>query len=437
MDILLQSLVVLTALIFGSKYKGIGLGVWGGLGVLVLALFFGVTPSKPPIDVILIILAVVTAGAMMDAAGGIDYMVGLAERIIRANPNRIVFVAPLVTWIFSFLGGTAHICNSIMPVIYEVSHSVGIRPERSMTTAMCACQQSLVASPVSACTAAMLGLLVTKDPSITLGQIMMVTIPATLIAVVVTSFVMLRYGKDLKVDEEYQERVRQGLVKVPQVKEKSALPKGAKLSAALFIFGVCYVVASGFWPELRTPLGAKKAIGMATFLQIVMLSVGCLILLICRPNIKVARDSRLLQAGVTAAIALFGIAWLGDTFFAAHKASFVANLGVIMREYPWLFAIFLFLGASVINSQAATVRTLMPLGVAIGMPVGQLIGVLPAVNATAFFPTAGILIATMNYDLSGTCKIGKWVLNHSFMLPTLVATFTSTACALILQSVMF
>ncbi len=436
MDIFLQALVVIAALMLGSKEKGIGLGVWGGLGVLVLALVFGVHPKSPPVDVILIILAVVTAGSIMDAAGGITFMVRIAERIIRANPSRIVFVAPLVTWFFSFLGGTAHICNSLMPVIYEVSHSVGIRPERSMTTAMVACQQSLVASPVSACTAAMLGLLVTMNPDVTLGHILAVTIPSTLLAVLVTSCVMVRHGKDLSEDPEYQARVASGLVKVP-VLSHDPLPKGARLSAGIFILGVVYVVASGFFPELRTPAGSEKAIGLATFLQVVMLSAGCAILVICRPNLALAAKSNLLKAGVTASIALFGIAWLGDTFFAAHKAFFVESIGGVMKAYPWLFALFLFAGASVINSQAAAVRTLMPLGLALGLSAGTLVGVYPAVNATAFFPTCGILIATMNYDLSGTCRIGKWVLNHSFMLPTLVATATSTAAAMLLQVFVF
>lgn len=435
--IFLETAVVIAALCLGAKYKGIGLGIWGGLGVMILALFFGVMPSRPPIDVMLIILAVVTAASIMDAAGGVEYMVRIAERVIRANPNRIVFVAPLVTWFFSFLGGTAHICNSLMPVIYEVSHSVGIRPERSMTTAMAACQQSLVASPVSACTAALLGLLASRDPSITLGHILGITIPATLVAVFVTSCVMVHYGLDLDKDPEYQARVKAGLVQVPKIDRTKPLPKGAALSAALFILAVVFVVVAGFYPELRTPFGAKKAIGMAQFLELSMLSIGAIILVVCRPSLEDARRSNLLRAGVTAAIALFGIAWLGDTYFTAHKAQFVQYLGGVIKEYPWLFAIFLFAGGSVINSQAATVRTLMPLGITLGMSTGSLIGVYPAVNATAFFPTAGILIATMNYDLSGTCKIGKYVLNHSFMVPTLTATFTATVAAYLLQSLVF
>lgn len=232
MDVLLQAVIVFGAVMLGVRYKGIGLGIWGGAAVLVLALVCGLKPTSAPIDVILIILAVITAVSVMYAAGGLDYMVSIAEKIIRANPNRIVIVAPLVTWFFTFLGGTAHMVNSLLPVIYEVSMSVGIRPERSMTISTIASQTALVASPVAACTAALLGLFAANGAgNITLGHIMIVTVPATLISVVCGAFAMLRYGKDLKDDPEYQARLAAGLV--PPVKPASArtnLPKSAQIS---------------------------------------------------------------------------------------------------------------------------------------------------------------------------------------------------------------
>ncbi len=289
MATLIQVVIVLGAILIGVRYKGIGLGIWGGAGVLILALFCGVKPANVPINVILIILAVISCVSIMDAAGGIDYMVRIAEKIIRANPNRIVFVAPLVTWFFGFLAGTAHIMNSLMPVIYEVSHEVGIRPERPMTVSCVAAQQALVASPVAACTAALLGLLATNGSSINLGQILMVTIPATLCAVLAASCAMLRYGKDLKDDPEYQARVAAGLVPpVTPAAKKPPLKKGAVLSMWIFIAGVVVAVAGGFFPEIRTPGFSGKPMGMATFLELTMFTAAAVILLLAsrRPRTR-------------------------------------------------------------------------------------------------------------------------------------------------------
>lgn len=437
MSVLLQVIIVLGAILIGVHYKGIGLGMWGGAGLLVLALFCGIKPTSAPINVMLIILAVITCVSMMDAAGGIDYMVRIAERIIRANPNRIVFVAPLITWFFGFLAGTAHIMNSLMPVIYEVSHEVGIRPERPMTVSCIAAQQALVASPVAACTAAILGLFAANGSNINLGQILMITVPATLLAVVITSCVMLHYGKDLKDDPEYQARVAAGLVPpVTPNTEKPPLPSGAKLSMWLFILGVCLAVAGGFVPAIRTPGFDGKPLGMATYLELVMFLTASMICLLCKAKTGDAMKSPIMRAGITAVICVFGLSWLGDSFINAHKAAWVADLGVFVKSYPWLMAVVLFFGSSLLNSQAVTVRTLLPLGFALGIPAPVLLGCYPGVNGTSFLPTSGVLIATIAYDQSGTTKIGKYVLNHSFMVPCVTATTSAVIIALLLQSVL-
>ena len=430
METLLQALVVVATVVLGVRFGGIGLGICGGAGLLALVEIFGLTPTKAPVDVILIILAVVTAASTMQAAGGIDAMVRLAEKIIRANPKRIVFVAPLVTWFFSFLGGTANICQALMPVIYEVSYAMKIRPERAMTVSAIAAQQSLVASPVAACTAALLGLLITKDPSIGLDQIMIVTVPSTLLAVLIASSVMFFYGKDLDKDEEYQQRVRDGLVIPPKPISHKPLPKTAYLSAIIFVLGVIFAVIAGFFPEIRTP-NTGKAIGMGTFLQISMFSSAFIMLLVCKPNVKKAVESSVMRAGISAVIVIFGLAWMADTFISAHKAQWMAALGDYIRTLPILFGIFIFFASSFLNSQAATVRAVMPLGLALGLPPVTLIGLYPAVNGTSFFPTSGPVISTIQFDQSGTTKIGKYVLNHSFMVPCVTATTSATIIALL------
>lgn len=434
MDVLLQAVVVVAAVLLGVRFGSIGLGICGGGGLMILNQVFGLKPTAAPVDVILIILAVVTAAATMQAAGGIDCMVRIAERIIRSNPKRIVFIAPLVTWFFSFLAGTANIVQALMPVIYEVSYSSKVRPERAMTVSAIAAQQSLVASPVAACTAALLGLLISKGSTINLGQIMMITVPATLVAVVITSVVMSFYGKELDKDPEYLQRVKDGLVLPPKPIEHKELPRTAAWSAIIFVLGIVFAVTAGFFPEIRTP-STGKPIGMGTFLQMSMLAASFMILIVCRPSMKKALESSVLRAGVSAIIVIFGIAWMADTFISVHRAEWIESMGEYIQHYPILFGVFCFFASSLLASQAATVRAIMPIGIALGLPPAALVGLYPSVNGTSFFPVSGPVVSTMQFDQSGTVKIGKYVLNHSFMVPMLTATISATLIAFALSKV--
>lgn len=311
--------------------------------------------------------------------------------------------------------------------------SVGIRPERSMTISTIASQTALVASPVAACTAALLGLFAANGAgNITLGHIMIVTVPATLISVVCGAFAMLRYGKDLKDDPEYQARLAAGLV--PPVKPASArtnLPKSAQISMWLFILGVAFAVTGGFIPAVRTPLGMAKPMSMSVFLQLCMFATSLLILLVCKPKLNDAMNSPVMKAGITAVICVFGLAWMGDTFIKAHSAEWVKDLGVYVQQAPWLLAFAFFFGSSLLNSQAATVRALYPLGFALGLPAPMILGMFPACLGTSFFPTSGVIVACINYDQSGTTRIGKYVLNHSFMLSVIVTTGISTVLGIV------
>lgn len=429
METLLQAVVVILAVVIGVHFGGVGLGICGGGGLIILCTVFGLQPTSPPVDVMLIIIAVVTAAATMQASGGIDYMVRIAEKIIRANPKRIVFVAPLVTWFFSFLSGTANICQALMPVIYEVSYAMKIRPERSMTVSAIAAQQSLVASPVAACTAALLGLLVSSGSATTLGQILAITIPSTLAAVIVTSTVMSFYGKDLDKDPAYQQRLKEGLVQPPKPIEHKPLPWTAGCSALLFVLGVAYAVVAGFFPEIRTAANGKVA-NMSIWLEISMFASAFVILIVCRPKTKDILASPILRAGIAAIIVIFGLAWMADTFISAHKKMWLDSIGAYVQAYPVLFAVFLFFASSFLASQAATVRAIMPIAIALGLPAATVIGLYPAVNGTSFFPASGPVISTMQFDQSGTIVIGKYVLNHSFIVPCVTATTVATLVAL-------
>jgi anaerobic C4-dicarboxylate transporter DcuA len=439
LSILLQFVVVLAAIWMGARSSGIGLGLWGAVGLLVLVVGFQVNPTSPPIDVMLIILAVIMAASVMDAAGGIDFLVRIAERIIRANPKYVTIVAPLTTWSFTFVAGTGHIVYPLLPVIYETAHQSGIRPERPMAVATIASQQAITASPVAAATAAMIGLF--SEKGLTqwgLPQILMICVPATLTGVVVAAIVSMFVGKDLKDDAEYQARLKAGKIPAPKAgAERPPLKPAAKLSAIIFLIGVALVVLFGFFPELRRLPGAKAPLAMPLVIEIVMLSVAAVMLLLTKINVDDVPKTPTLRAGVVAVIGIFGLAWLGDSFIGAHQNVIVPAIGEMTKAAPWTFALGLFFASVLLYSQAATTRALMPLGVALGIPPQFLIAMFPSVNGYFFIPTYGSLIAAINFDLSGTTRIGKYVLNHSFMIPGIAATVVAVFTGLVLAKVMF
>ncbi len=439
MAIVLQFVVVLAAIWMGSRFSGVGLGLWGAVGLLVLVVAFGVSPTSPPVDVMLIILAVIMAASVMEAAGGIDFLVRIAERIIRANPKYVTIVAPLTTWTFTFVAGTGHIVYPLLPVIYETAHRSGIRPERPMAVATIASQQAITASPVAAATAAMIGLF--SEKGLTqwgLPEILMICVPATLTGVVAAAIVSMFIGKDLKDDPEYQARLKAGQIPAPKADDDRApLKPSAKISAYMFLCGVALVVFFGFFPQYRQLPGAKAPLAMPIVIEIIMMAVAAMMLLVTRIDVDEVPKTATLRAGVVAVIGIFGLAWLGDSFIAAHKDVIVPAIGDWAKAAPWTFAFGLFFASVLLYSQAATTRALMPLGIALGIPPQFLIAMFPSVNGYFFIPTYGSLIAAINFDLSGTTKIGKYVINHSFMIPGLVATSVAVITGLFLARLMF
>ena len=355
------------------------------------------------------------AASVMDAAGGIDFLVRIAERVIRANPKYVTIVAPVTAWCFTFVAGTGHIVYPLLPVIYETAHQNGIRPERPMAVATIASQQAITASPVAAATAAMIGLF--SEKGLTqwgLPEILMVCVPASLTGVVVAAIVSMFIGKDLKDDPVYQARLAAGEIPAPvSAAERPPLKPAAKASAFIFLTGVALVVLFGFFPALRTLPGAKGALAMPVVIEIVMMAVAAAMLLVTKINVDEVPKTATLRAGVVAVIGMFGLAWLGDSFIAAHKDVIVPAIGHLAEVAPWTFAFGLFFASVLLYSQAATTRALMPLGIALGIPPQFLIAMFPSVNGYFFIPTYGSLIAAINFDLSGTTRIGKYVLNHS------------------------
>ncbi|WP_315101786.1 anaerobic C4-dicarboxylate transporter [Capnocytophaga sputigena] len=431
--IYIELLVVLLAIFIGARVGGIGLGIFGMIGLGILVFGFGLKPGNPPIDVMLIIVAVITAAATLQASGGLDYLVKVAEKILRKNPSMITFLAPVVCYFFTLFSGTGHIAYSLLPIISEIATDSKVRPERPLSISVIASQQAITASPISAATAALLSAELLGSKGITLGNILMVCIPATLIGVIVGAIAVRFMGVPLEKDPEYLRRLKEGLLEkenhsAGQESEKDQ--QRAKTSVIIFLMGVLSIVLFGSIDTLRPAFevnGEIQRIGMAQLIEIIMMSIAGLMIIFARVDINKAVKGSVFIAGMQAVIAIFGIAWMGDTFFNGNIEFFKMHIEQIVTQYPFLFAVALFVMSVLLFSQAATVRTLYPLGIALGIHPMALIAMFPAVNGYFFIPNYPTVVAAINFDRTGTTRIGKYVLNHSFQIPGFVATIVAIA----------
>ena len=430
----LQLIVVLAAIVIGARLGGIGLGVMGGTGLALLCFVFGLQPTAPPIDVMLMIVAVISAASCMQAAGGLDYMVKLAERLLRKHPAWVTLLSPLVTYLFTFVAGTGHIAYSVLPVIAEVARETKIRPERPLGIAVIASQQAITASPISAATVALLGMLAGFD--ISLFDILKISVPATLIGVLVAAFCSMKVGKELVNDPEYQRRLKEGMIesRLAETTVSFDLQK-ARISVGIFLLATFLIVLFGSVDALRPVFwadGKLVPLDMPSIIEIIMLSTSALILIICRIDGIKAVQGSIFSAGMQAVIAIFGIAWMGDTFIAGNLSSLTSSIEGVVQSMPWLFGVALFVMSILLYSQAATIRAVLPLGIALGISPWMLIALFPAVNGYFFIPNYPTVVAAINFDRTGTTRIGKYILNHSFMMPGMVCTIVSIAVGLLL-----
>ena len=429
----LQLLFVLLAIIVGARVGGIGLGVFGGLGLAVHTFIFGLEPTTPPIDVMLMIVAVIAAAGCMQAAGGLDLMVKWAEKILRRHPQRITLLSPLVTYLFTFFAGTGHVAYSVLPVIAEVARETGIRPERPMGIAVIASQQAITASPISAATVALLSML--AGYHITLFDILKISIPCTLVGVLAGAIYSMRVGKELKDDPVYQARLKSGeLSGANYCTAEVANPGKALTSVLLFLGATVGIVLFGSIDSLRPSFQTSEGVvvmQMAHIIEVLMLSVAALILLLTGTSGMKAAKSSVFNAGMQAVVAIFGIAWMGDTFISGNIAVIKENIFGLVTDMPWLFGIALFVMSILLFSQAATIRALLPLGMALGISPYMLIALFPAVNGYFFIPNYPTVVAAINFDTTGTTRIGKYVLNHSFMMPGLISTIVAVGLGIL------
>jgi anaerobic C4-dicarboxylate transporter DcuA len=386
------------------------------------------------------LLAVVTAVALMGAAGGVATVVRIAERVLRSNPRRITLLAPLVTYALIFAAGTQHVIYALLPVIAEVSRKAGVRPERPLSMSVIAAQHGLVASPVSAATVALAGAL--GGAGVSVPDILLVVIPATLAGVIAGIFSVAGRGASLDADPEYLRRLEAGEIREPEggAAANGSSNRGAVGSGIVFLLAIAAVVAIGLFPELR-PVYEQTSetvtetgqIEMGRAIMIVMLAAGAVMLLLFRADPEAAVRGGVMRGGLVALINILGIAWLGSSFFEANQTAIVDGISALVRAQPWIFALGLFSLSILLFSQAATVLLLAPVGLALGLPGALIVGLYPAVNGNFFLPTYGTVLAAVSFDQTGTTRIGRFLLDHSFMRPGVVTTAVATAVGVILS----
>ena len=435
--ILVQGAMLLGLIAVGVRFKGMAIGLFGALGVLLFVLLFRMAPGAVPVSAMLIIMSVVTAAGAMQLAGGIDYLVAQAQKVIRRFPNQITYVAPLTTFIFCVGAGTGNIYYSLMPVIYEVALANKVRPERPLALSATAGQLAITASPVSAAMAAMVGLLAPLGFHIT--DILLITLPASIAAIVVGGLVMSRIGKPLEQDPEYLRRVASGELTPPAADAQPKPPtRAGKISALLFLCGVLFIISAGIFAPLRPQVmvdGRLVGVDLAQLIQITMLTVAAAIVALAKVKASDIVKSSLFDSGMVAVVALFGVAWMANTFIAAHQTVIVDGLGALARQAPAMIAVALFAVAAMTTSQSSATFAIIPIGIALGLEPATLAAMWPAVVGVFLLPTNGSQIATVELDRTGSTRIGSAVINHSFLVPTLLYAVVAVGLGLLISRV--
>jgi anaerobic C4-dicarboxylate transporter DcuB len=434
MDILLQLAIILVCLFYGARKGGVALGLLGGIGIVIMTFVFQIPPGKPPVDVMLTIIAVVAASATLQASGGLEVLVQLAEKVLRRNPKYVSILAPFVTCSLTMLCGTGHVVYTMLPIIYDIAIKNNIRPERPMAASSIASQMGIMASPVSVAVVSLVAFLA-KMPvagqAIDFVVLLSITIPATLTGVLAIGIFSWFRGKELDRDDAFQQRIAD-----PEARKfiygDSVTLLGKTLTRSqwtamwIFIGAIAVVALLGAFPAWR-PVVSGKPISMVLTIQMFMLLAGALIILFTKTDPTLIGKTEVFRAGMIAVVAVFGIAWMADTVFEAHLPTLKATLTDLVKTQPWTYAIALLLVSKLVNSQAAAISAMVPVGLAIGVPPGYIVAFSAAAYGYYILPTYPSDLAAIQFDRSGTTHIGKYVINHSFILPGLIGV--STACA--------
>ena len=438
---ILQLCIVLGALWVGSRYGSLALGAISGIGLAILVFGFGLKPGNPPTDVIYIIIAAVTCAGIMQASGGMDWLIQIAERLLRKYPDRITFLAPLTTFFLTVLVGTGHVVYTLMPIICDIALKKGIRPERPCGVASIASQVGITCSPIAAAVVAFVTISNANGFDVTIPGVLMVSIPACICGLMAAAAASYHRGLDLDKDPVFQAKLKDPEQRA-YIYGNSAttldmqIPQSANNAVFVFIAALLVIVMFAIFPSLL-PSWDGKALKMNIVIQIVMIAAAALMIIFCKAQPKKAVSGPVWQSGMVAVVAIYGIAWMADTYFSNYMPEIQSMLEGVVKDYPWSIAIVFFLVSVLINSQGAVVVSMLPLAYSLGIDGPVLLGVLPSVYGYFFIPNYPSDIATVNFDRSGTTVIGKYLLNHSFMMPGLICVFTSTIVAYLLTLVFY
>ena len=438
---IIQLLIVLGALWVGSRYGSLALGAISGIGLAILVFCFSLKPGTPPTDVIYIIIAAVTCAGIMQASGGMDWLIQIAEKMLRKHPDRITFLAPLTTFFLTVLVGTGHVVYTLMPIICDIALKKGIRPERPCGVASIASQVGITCSPIAAAVVAFVTISNENGFDISIPGVLMVSIPACLCGLMAAAAASYHRGLDLDKDPEFQKKiadpVQRGYIYGSGATTlDKEIPQSAKNAVFVFLGALCIIVFFAIFQN-ALPSWDGKPLKMNLVIQIVMIAAAALMIIFCKAQPKKAVSGPVWQSGMVAVVAIYGIAWMADTYFSNYMPEIQAMLEGIVKDYPWSIALVFFMVSVLINSQGAVVVSMLPLAYSLGIAGPVLLGVLPSVYGYFFIPNYPSDIATVNFDRSGTTVIGKYLLNHSFMMPGLISVSVSTIVAYTLSLIFY
>lgn len=427
----LQLIVVLLAIYIGARLGSIAIGYAGGLGVLILCLLLGMKPGTIPMDVILIIMSVIAAIAAMQMAGGLDYMVKVAEKFLRKHPKQITVLAPFVTYMMTLLAGTGHTAYSTLPVIAEVAKEQGIRPSRPLSIAVVASQIAITASPISAAVVFVSGAL--EKYHVGYLELLAIAIPTTLVACLLTAVLCNFLGKELKDDPIYQERLAQGLVTLRGEQELVIQPF-AKQSVWIFMFTIVAVVVYATLISDKVGIIQHPTLPRNEAIMTFMLTAATVIAWFGKLNTSQILNAPTFKSGMSACICVLGVAWLGDTFISGHIDEIKGFASALLSQYPWMLAVVFYFASMLLYSQAATAKALLPAALTLGFSPLTAIASFPAVSALFVLPTYPTLLAAVEMDDTGSTRIGKFVFNHPFIIPGTVAIALSVIFGFVVGS---
>jgi anaerobic C4-dicarboxylate transporter DcuB len=436
----IELFIVLAIIFLGVRKGGTFLAFAGGLGMLIMTFVLHVTPSDPPITVILIMIAVICAAATMQACGGLDFMVKIAEKILRKNPKMITVLAPIVSYIFTFMCGTGHIVYSLLPVINEISIETGVRPERPISASIVSSQQAVTACPISAATVSVLAFMAKSQyTQVNIFTLLLVCIPATLIGTVAAALAVIKKGKELAEDPEFQRRVAAGLIEdfAKNKKEEKAVTKEAKISVAIFLIAMAGIVLLGAVKALVPTLANGTKLPLTTVIEIFMLVAAAIMVLVTKLDSDKVLHQPVFRTGMFAVVLAFGLCWLVNTFIGDQSSFIKNNMSALTNQHPWIYIIAVFIVGAITTSQSSTTLIMVPIGIALGLPASIIVAGWIACSSNYFIPASGQCVAALAFDSAGTTKIGKFVLNHSYMVPGLVCTVVSVVVALLIGAVVF